>query len=383
VFETKYKIVVSRVFVLGGYGEMGKVAVIDLFETCKDCEIIVGGHNLEKAKAFAKKFHSKRVKAVFADAENVKQLAKALKGSVVVINAVQYYYNLHVMKAALAAGVHYIDLGGLFHMTRKQLKLHKEFKRKNLLAVLGMGATPGITNVMAAYGAKKFDKVNEIHIAFADKDWTKYDKPFVVPYSMYTVFDEFTKPPAIFTKGKLKFVEPMSGYKYIPFPKPIYKANCFYTLHSEVATLPSSFKLKECSFRGGFDPDFVAKVKFLIDAGFASKEAIDFTVKLLNRFIPSEKIKINDLEYLRVELKGIKDGRKQARVVYCKAVTNKKWNISAGSWDTGVPPSIVAQMLLKKQIDARGALPPELCIPQKIFFQELQKRNIEIFEAAK
>lgn len=59
----------------------------------------------------------------------------------------------------MEAGVHYTDLGGLFHYTRKQLALKDEFRKKNLTAVLGSGITPGITNVMAAYAASKLDTV--------------------------------------------------------------------------------------------------------------------------------------------------------------------------------------------------------------------------------
>ncbi|MBI4009746.1 MAG: saccharopine dehydrogenase NADP-binding domain-containing protein [Candidatus Aenigmarchaeota archaeon] len=381
-----------KIVVIGGYGEMGKITVIDLVETCKNCEIIVAGRDKRKAESFAKSFKKKNVKGVQIDVNNHKQLLSILKNSDVVINSTQYYMNLKVMKAALDANVNYVDLGGLFHMTKKQLKLHKRFKRKNLIAILGCGATPGITNIMAAYGARFLDKIDSIHVQFADEDYTNYNMPFVVPYSMYTIFDEFMKKPAVFQNGRIKFVEPLSGMEEIKFPSPVDKAACFYTLHSEVATFPVAFKdkgIKNCSFKGGFDFDFVNKVKFLIDAGLASEKPIkfrdaeivprDFTVKILNQLIPSEKIKVNDIEFLRVELTGYSKNTKKRIVVYCKAVTNKKWNLSAGSWDTGVPPSIAAQMIINGQINQAGVLPPEMCINPEIFFKELAKRNMKVY----
>ena len=54
------------------------------------------------------------------------------------------------MRACLEAGCHYIDLGGLYHVTGEQLALHDEFAAAGLLAVLGVGSSPGKTNLMAA-----------------------------------------------------------------------------------------------------------------------------------------------------------------------------------------------------------------------------------------
>lgn len=376
-----------KIIVLGGYGEMGRITVIDLLETFKG-KIVVAGRNEEKAKMFAKSFSSNNIMHAKADADEPEKLIELLKGSDVVINATQYITNLQVMEAALSAGVNYVDLGGLFHITKKQLKLDSSFKKKNILAVVGCGATPGITNIMAAYGSGFLDTIDSIYVQFADKDYTKYNMPFVVPYSMRTIFDEFSMEPAIFSGGKIRFVKPLTGEEEIEFPSPVNRATCFYTLHSEVATFPSSFKdkgIKNCSFKGGFPKEFVEKIKFLIDTGFASTTPVkyknfdvvplDFTVSLLNRFIP-EKDRIKDVEFLRVELRGKSNRKTRNVVVYCESTSNARWNIPAGTWNTGVPPSIIAQMIAEKKIEKRGVMPPELCIDPELFFGELAKRKI-------
>lgn len=381
-----------KIVVLGGYGEMGSIAVLDLVETCKNCEIVVAGRDTKKARNFANSFRRKNVKYATVDVSDIRKTAKLLKGSMVVINATQYYNNLKVMRAALQAGVHYVDLGGLFHMTRKQLKLHQKFKKKNLLAVLGCGATPGITNVLAAHGAKFFDKINEIQIKFAGYDYTKYKTHLVIPYSAYTLFEEFKDKPAVFTKGKIKFVEPLSGEQENIFPEPVGKVKSYYSLHSELATFPSSFKnkgIRECSFRVSFDPHFIHDIKLLIEIGLAEEkpiwidhtkvEPIKVTAKELNRFMTPENVKIKDIEYLRVEIFGKIKGKNKKLTVDAVARSNPKWNKPAGSVDTGVPLSIIAQMITKGQIEQKGVLPPELCIEPKIFFKELGKRRIEVY----
>src|SRR6266511_118154 len=76
-------------------------------------------------------------------------LVRSLEGSSVCVNCVDYRLNLGVMEAALAAACHYLDLGGLFHMTRRQLELDDRFREAGLTAILGMGSAPGKTNLLA------------------------------------------------------------------------------------------------------------------------------------------------------------------------------------------------------------------------------------------
>jgi len=296
-----------------------------------------------------------------------------------------------VMRQALANGVNYVDLGGLYHMTKRQLKLHRQFKEKDLVAVLGCGSTPGITNVLAEYGARRFDRISSLDIAFADKDYTQYEQPFVVPYSMQTVFDEFTKRPAMLLNGRIKFVKPLEDARHIEFPKPVGRVLCRPVLHSELASLPSVLRkkgIRECSFRGGWDPRFIEQTRFLIEMGFASEKQVmlgrkkviprEISIALLNRFLPNPKTKVDDTEFLRVEIKGIARGRRKRLILYCQAFANKRHNIPAGSWDTGVPPSVVAQEIARGQVLGRGVITPEQCIRPALFFRALEKRGMKV-----
>lgn len=381
-----------RYAVLGGSGAMGRIAVRDLFESSRNNEIIIAGNEYNEVKKIAASFKSKRVKAAFADVKNIDATAKLLRNADVCVNAVIYYYNLHVMKACLKAKVSYVDLGGLFHMTRRQLKLHKQFADKGLLAILGCGSTPGITNVLIRYASPMFDKLDDISIRFGSRSWTKYKQHFVIPYTAYTLFDEFTDKPAVYSSGKLGFAKPMSGKDTYKFPKPVGKQRCFYTLHSELATIPSNYRekgLKNCSFRVCFPEDFVRDVNLLIELGFASKKKIkvngkevvmrDIAAKELNRMALPKDIKPKDIEFILVDINGEKNGKKKAISIYAAAKSNPRWKASAGDIDTGVPLSIMAQMIANGKAKAKGVLAPEQCVEPKLFFRELKKRNIKVF----
>ena len=383
------------IFLLG-CGEMGRVIGTDLMERY-DGELVFADRELDRANNLTKRYLERKVRTMSIDIRDKAALVAAIKEShcSVLVNAVNYYFNVDVMSACLEAGVNYLDLGGMFHTTRKQLEMNSEFKNKGLIAIPGMGSSPGITNVLAAYAAKKLSKPETIDVSFADKDYTKYDTPIVLPYTILTLFEEFGYKPVIFRNGRFETIEPLTGMEDKKFPKPLNSAKCFYTLHSEAATLAESIPgVKNCWFRGGFDPVLVDKMKFLIDVGFSAKDDIrlpggqtvsprDIIVKMTEKFIPTESTKINDLEFLRVEVIGKQKGKKKNIIAYCESFTNKKWNIPAGSWNTGVAPSVVAQMILEGVITEKGVVPPEIAVNPEPFFKELEKRDMKIFLAAK
>ena len=353
--------------VLGGYGIIGSAVVRDLFDSSPGSEIIIAGRDLKKAKAYATSFKSDRVKAVSVNVENVSSTSELLKGTDVCINCTQYEFNLDVMKACLKAKCNYIDLGGLYHMTLKQLKLHKDFRKINRVAILGCGSTPGITNVIAAHAKYLMSEVDAMHISFADWDATKSGKLFVLPYSFKTISEELTMKPALFEHGRMKFPKAGSGNKAIYFPEPFGKQNGFYGLHSELATFPQSFGLKDCSFRLTFSRDFQKRIKELM----SSKSEFN---KIKDQLLPNPSVKVDDAELVRVEAVGY-----EKLTLDCITYANKKYNLSAGTWDTAVPASVVAQMITKGIILSGGVYPPEKVIRPTDFFKELKNRKILVY----
>jgi saccharopine dehydrogenase-like NADP-dependent oxidoreductase len=380
-----------RHVVLGGTGMMGRIAVRDLYESTRD-EIVIAARDGERAQAMARRY-GRRVEGVALDVTSVAETARVLESGDVAVNCVQYYYNLHVMRAAHRAGVHYLDLGGLFHMTRKQLRQHTRWKKAGLTAVLGMGSTPGITNVLARWGVEQLDKVRETHIRVGSVDRSKrVGRGFEVPYAIQTLFDEFTLKPYVYTKGGLRQVAPLTGLEEFQFPRPVGRRMGFYTLHSELATFPQSFRargLREASFRVSFEKELVDAVKALVRAGMASRKPVEahglrekpreFVEHVLQAQPKPRVVKLEDYEVLSVELRGTQGGRARRFYAECLARAKPEWGAAAGDVDTGTPPSIVAQMLAHGAIEQTGVLPPEACVPPQPFFKELGKRGMRVW----
>jgi saccharopine dehydrogenase-like NADP-dependent oxidoreductase len=201
------------------------------------------------------------------DARDPDSVARAIEGASVCVNCADYRLNLEVMRGCLSAAAHYVDLGGLFHMTRKQLELDDEFRRRSLTAILGMGSAPGKTNLLARAAVERLGSDPTVmHIWAVTRDPAAADHPFPAPYSVRTLRDELQLRPMVVSDGELRDVEPLSGEAEREFPPPIGRAEGIYTLHSELATLPARYPtLREATFRLCLSPGLKEKLLTLGD----------------------------------------------------------------------------------------------------------------------
>ena len=143
---------VDVVFGLPG-GTIAPAIVRDLAESGEVSGLILLDVHKERAEAVAREHGGSRAQVRTADARS--GLSGQLGDCDVLVNSASYRVNLDAMRACLAAGCMYIDLGGLYWMTSRQLEMDPHFGHAGLLALLGMGASPGKTNVMAARAVRE------------------------------------------------------------------------------------------------------------------------------------------------------------------------------------------------------------------------------------
>ena len=377
-----------------GCGGMGRTTIRDLSECPNVKKILVADYDEKSAKEFASSFNDPRITGCFVDANDVDKTAELIKGYDAVINTAIYYVNLPIMKACLKAGCHYSDIGGLFHTTLKQLKLFNEFKKAGVTAVLGIGAAPGVVNIMAAHAYNQLDEVETVRLSAAGVFMTdlKGIDVFTIPYAIRTLMEEFSEESLQFVDGELKTLPPLSGTEEIIYPEPIGRCICIHTLHSEPATIPTSFKdkgVKEVTFKLGLHPETRERLKFLSILGFASKKPmkvqnvevapVEVLVSVVDKHVKEKlagvKLKHKQVRCRRSQVIGMKDGKKIEYVIDCINKIHSRWGVEHV---VGVPPSIAAQMQVTGMIKEPGVWAPEKAIDPEYFFKELVKREIEI-----
>ncbi len=381
-----------HIIVLGGAGAMGRITARALTEYDEIDRITIADYNETRIQQLVASLGSDKVEARQIDVNDEARLRLLLRGADVVLSAVDYAFNLPILKACIAERVHYADLGGLFHMSRKLMALHEEAETAGITAILGMGGTPGITNLLARAAADQLDQVYSMRVELGCSDATPSIAPLVAPYSIRTILDEFTQQPQIYRDGVWYAQQPLSGQEDMIFPLPVGRATAIYSLHSECATFPLSFRdkgIRYVSFKIAFPSDFMRKLKFLVDLGFGSGEPLDIRGskvsprEVLARLLDMatvEGVEPQDCDVLRVVTSGEAHGQPVEITNQVIVLPYRRWNISAGAHDTGTPLAIAGRMLANGEITRRGAFGPELCVPVEPFFRELAKYDMHVTE---
>lgn len=386
-----------HIIVLGGAGAMGRVTVRALSEYDDVERVTIADYNAERALAAALQgsHAGNRLVARQIDVRDFERLRVLIRGADAVLSAIDYAYNLPVLKACIQERVHYADLGGLFHMTRTLMALNDEAEAAGITAIMGMGGAPGITNLLARRAVDQLEHVESVKVQLGCSDATPSTAPLVAPYSIRTILDEFTKPPQVFQDGEWLPQAPLSGQEELEFPAPVGRASAVYSLHSECATFPISFRdkgIRHVSFKIAFPGDFLAKLKFLVDLGFGSNEPIqvqgvevsprELLAKLLE-MVPVASVEPQDCDVLRVLVTGEAGGQQLEICNQLVVLPYRRWGISAGALDTGVPLAIAGRMLARSEITQRGCHGPEVCVPSAPFFQELARYDMQVEETVR
>ena len=344
-----------RVAILGAGGTIAPAIVRDLAESDEVEQLLLV--DLDQDRAHATKERHGGDKA---------SVAHGVAGADVVVNSAGYRINLEVMRSSIEAGAHYIDLGGLYWMTGKQLELHEEFKRADLLAILGIGSSPGKTNVMTAHAARvlETERLDVVHVAAGGRDLDPPDGESF-PYALQTLIDELTLSPVVIRAREPVELEPLEPGGTVRFADPIGEGETIHTIHSEMRTFPESFGCREASFRLSLAPALLQRLRELVAAGDAERR--EAAARALP---PSAKTVSSHV----VEASA---GGRTARVTSFTP-PREEWELGGGIVSTAAPAAAAVRLLARGAIEARGALPPERCIDPDALFPELERRGNRI-----
>ncbi len=365
----------GKVLVLGGAGHIGSRIVQELRSLDPSLEVIIGDKNVERAREVANEVGgSVGVLAVDATSEDL--LTDAMKVFDVVVSALGpfYRFGVPVLRAAIRAGVSFVDIDDDHDATEESLKLHEEAQRRGVTAVIGFGATPGITNMLAYHGARRLDEVHEIGTYWI---WTALD-PTMGPAIIDHYFHAITGMVTAYRDGEWVKVPALSEPESFEFPSPIGAWEVAHVGHPEPVTIPRYIKVRNVYNKGGVWPselNEVAKVFSMLgltgfgevrirDQAFKAREVAVAITMSLPKIMPPEEVErlVAPLyerlgEYaltgvgLATVIKGVKDGK---RYVIKYGIACKD-----AAWLTALPTALAALELANKGTARAGVYPPE------------------------
>jgi saccharopine dehydrogenase (NAD+, L-lysine-forming) len=359
-----------KIAILGAGGTIAPAIVRDLGDSEEVERLLLLDLDPERAAAVAREHGGGKAEARSADA--TRGLSEQLSGIDALVNSAAYRINLAAMGACLEAGCHYLDLGGLYHVTGDQLELSDRFERADLVAILGIGSAPGKTNLLAARAVEELGgRATRIEVSAAGRDLDPPKGPSF-PYALQTLVDELSMPPMELSGGAAAGLEPMQPGGEVDFGDPIGTAETIYTLHSEIRTFGDSFGCEDATFRLSLTPRVLGQVRELVGA---SEERIAQVARSASPPSP-QTVSVH-----LVEASG------EAGSVSARSVTppNEEWGLGGGIVSTASPAAAAVRLLARGRIEARGALPPERCIDADEMFAELERRGVrfELGEAVR
>lgn len=355
-----------RIVVLGGAGEVGAALTRDLASWTDVDELLVADVDGAKARALAGELGGP-ARAIELDVHDRDAAIGALAGADVLMNCTSFTLFDAVIDVAAAAGVQYADL--LSEPTEAQRRLVRD---AGITAVSGLGATPGLSNVLVRDAAGELDELKEAHVS-----WASFRTIAPAPGLLDTILWELSEDCSTrlyYQNGRHVRAGFMEGSKVVAFAPPVGPQRVYYVPHTEVTTLPRHFPTLElCAVRGTWRPELMEDVRVLNKYGLLEGPALEQTKARIWERFGGERDAAPWTLFVNVEVVGTRDGEVVSRVYDVSHPLD--WGQEGTGRMTGVCAAVGAQLLGRHGRTDPGFVDPEVYYDAKEYLAELERRR--------
>ena len=375
-----------RMLVLGA-GLQGSACAFDLVQQEGVSHVTLADIQPERAAGFVKPFVGKKVTLAKLDVQDPQALAALLAGHVAVLNALPYYFNLDVTRAAVAGGLHYADLGGNTEIVFNQKKLDAEARARNVSVIPDCGLAPGMVNILAAEGIRRVGAADSVKIFVGGLP--QHPEPplnYQIVYSLEGALDYYTTPSWVLRDGKPARVDALSELETVGFPPPVGTLEAFHT-GGGISTLPWAYegRVRTMEYKTLRYPGHMAIMRPIRELGLLDLTPLKVKGKEIvprDAFIAAVSPKLTkpagrDLVALRVDVTGSNGTRASWELL---DYYDEARGISAMMRTTGYSLSITGLMQADGRLTARGVQTPDEAVPCAEYVAELRRRGVEIRE---
>ena len=361
----------SKVLIIGAGGVGSVVAHKCALNSAVFTEIMLASRTKAKCDKIAaeiKEMHGVTIETAQVDADIVAETVLLIKRfqPKLLINVALPYQDLTIMEACLATGVHYLDTANYepkdvakFEYSW-QWAYQERFKEAGLMAVLGCGFDPGVTQVFTAYANKHhFDEMHYLDII--DCNAGDHGKAFATNFNPEINIREITQPGRYWENGAWVEIPAMSIHKPIEYPG-IGPKESYVLYHEELESLVKNFPtLKRARFWMTFGQAYITHLNVLENVGMTSIKPIKFNgldivpLEFLKAVLPAPDSlgeNYSGQTSIGCQIKGIENGEDKTYYVWnnCDhAECYREVRAQAVSYTTGVPAMIGAMLMLTNE----------------------------------
>jgi saccharopine dehydrogenase (NAD+, L-lysine-forming) len=358
-------------------------------------QVVMADVARERAQAVAQRLDEPdRFSAERVDASSQDDLVELI-GRVspdAVLNACDPRFNEPIFAACFQARVTYLDMAMTLshpHPDRpyeltgemlgdKQFAREQDWKDAGLLALVGIGVEPGLSDVFARYAADElFSSLEEVGVRDgADLVVEGYD--FAPTFSIWTTIEECLNPPLIWERERGFYTTvPFSEPETFEFPEGIGPVECVNVEHEEVVLIPRWVDCQRVTFKYGLGQEFIDVLSTLHKLGLDSTEPVSVRgVQVAPRDVVAAALP--DPATLGERMSGRtcagtwitgtgKDGQPRSTYLYHvvdNETTMREYASQAVVWQTAVNPVVALELLDRGDWKGTGVLGPEAFPPQ-------------------
>ena len=383
----------SKVLIIGAGGVGGVVThkcaqMADVFP-----DICLASRTEPKCKMIARQL-DRKIQTAQVDADKPREVIRLIKafGPDLVVNVALPYQDLTIMEACLATRVDYLDTANYESPDKAkfeykwQWRQHKAFREKGVLALLGCGFDPGVTNIFCAYARKHyFDEIHTVDIM--DCNAGSHGKAFATNFNPEINIREITQRGRYWEKGQWKETDPLSVHQTFNFPE-VGPKEMYLMYHEELESLVKNIKgLKRIRFWMTFGAQYLTHLRALENVGMTRIDPVLYEgrkivpLKFLKAILPepaSLGANYTGKTNIGCMIGGIKDGKKRKIYIYNVCDHAECWKevkAQAISYTTGVPAAIGARMMVTGAWCDAGVFNVEQFNPDP-FMEELSRRGL-------
>jgi len=356
--------------------------------------VVLADVALERAQAVSERLgEPDRFGAERVDASSVADLVELIGRAKpdAVLNACDPRFNEPIFDACLQARVTYLDMAmTLSHphperphelpgtmLGEYQLELNEAWEQAGLLALVGIGVEPGLSDIFARYAADElFSKIEEVGVRDgADLVVEGYD--FAPTFSIWTTIEECLNPPLIWERGRGFYTTaPFSEPEIFEFPAGIGEVECVNVEHEEVVLIPRWVECERVTFKYGLGQEFIDVLSTLHKLGLDSTEPVSVRGALL---APRDVVvaALPDPATLGERMSGRtcagtwvtgtgKDSQPRSTYLYHvvdNETTMREYGSQAVVWQTAINPVVALELLGRGAWKGTGVLGPEAFPP--------------------
>ena len=363
----------SRVTVLGGCGVVGSIAVETLASSGVFSEVVIADINIAQANRLVERLGQGNVSASEFDAASPHGIRNAIAGSSVVLNCVGPYYKYgpSILKEVIESKINYVDVCDDLDATEKLLDMDGNARKAGISALIGMGSSPGIANLLVKFCADSLlDQVEVVDIYHAHGG-EKVEGPAVVKHRIHSMkMDIPMFLDSKFTTVKLFEDSGKSLEEEVEF-QDVGTYSVYAYPHPETITLPKFLKgIKRVTNIGlVLPPAYAELIKGMVRLGVTDEEpmevqghqiaplefAVAFILSQRHRLMQEAGL-IEPMGCLKIVVKGNKNGEQSS---YIFSMSSRGQGMGEG---TGVPAALGTMLMATGKVKPEGVNPPEGCV---------------------